>query len=346
MMPSGSQFSVKTSMINRRCVLLAAVTSVGLASKGWSDETAPAPAAIAPTEAPHPKLTPTEFLMHATVRIQCTNGSQEVSIGTGFLFHLFHQGNQSVPVMVSNKHVIKGAISGSFELTMTKADETPDLANHLPVQITDFEKGWIKHPDDAVDLAIFPCGHILESLANQGRKVFWTGFDQTLIPTEDAILTLTPVEELLIVGYPIGIWDTQNNVPVFRRGITATAPYLNFSGKQEFLIDAAIFPGSSGSPVLLFNQGTCVGRDGGTHIGGRIELLGVNYAVATYTATGEIKIEQTPTEMRPVPKLPIPSNLGVCVKASRILEFEPLLVALGLHPPDGYVIRAEKPNRR
>jgi hypothetical protein len=95
--------------------------------------------------------------------------------------------------------------------------------------------------------------------------------------------------------------------------------------------------------VLLFNQGTWVARDGGTHLGGRIELLGVNYAVANYTATGEIKIEQTPTEMRPVPTLPIPSNLGVCVKASRILEFEPLLVALGVHPPDGYVIRAEKP---
>jgi hypothetical protein len=85
------------------------------------------------------------------------------------------------------------------------------------------------------------------------------------------------------------------------------------------------------------------GRDGNTHLGGRIGLLGVNYAVANYTATGEIKIEQTPTEMRPVPKLPIPSNLGVCVKASRILDFEPLLVALGLRPPDGYVIRAEKP---
>jgi hypothetical protein len=186
----GNNLPVKAYMINRRYVLLAAVASVGLASKGWSEETAGPPTAITPVEPPHPKLTPTEFLMHATVRIQCTN-SQGVSIGTGFLFHLFHQGNQSVPVMVSNKHVIKGAVTGSFELTMTKSDETPDLTNHFPINITDFEQGWIGHPDDAVDLAIFPCGQLLERLAKEGRKVFWTRFDQTLIPTEDVIRDLT-----------------------------------------------------------------------------------------------------------------------------------------------------------
>lgn len=214
---------VKAPMINRRRVLLAAVASVGLVSKGRSEETAgPAPTAIAPVEPPHPKLTPTEFLMHATVRIQCTN-SQKGSIGTGFLFHLFHQEDQGVPVMVSNKHVVKGAVTGSFELTMTKSDGSPDLANHFAIQITDFERGWIGHPDNAVDLAIFPCGQLVEGLAKEARKVFWTGFDQKSIPTEDAIRDLTPVEELLIVGYPIGIWDTENNAPVFRRGITATA---------------------------------------------------------------------------------------------------------------------------
>jgi hypothetical protein len=145
------------------------------------------------------------------------------------------------------------------------------------------------------------------------------------------------------VGYPIGVWDTKNNSPVFRRGVTATAPYLDFSGRREFLIDAAIFPGSSGSPVMLFNQGVWVPRSGSTSIGGRIRLLGVNYAVINYNSSGEIKIEQTPTDMRAVPVLPIPSNLGVCIKSSRILDFEPVLVENGFKPPDGYIMRATKP---
>jgi hypothetical protein len=333
-------------VINRRSILLATLAGVGLASTGRSEEPPAKPALTAtskPPEPPHPMLTPTEFLMHATVRIESTN-KQGVSVGTGFLFHLFHQGDNSVPVIVTNKHVVKGATTGSFELTMAKPDGTPDLTNHFPIQITDFEKGWTGHPDPAVDLAIFPCASIFERLAKEGRKIFLTGLDQSIVPTEDAMQALTPVEDVLIVGYPIGIWDTANNSPIFRRGITATAPYLDFSGKKEFLIDAAIFPGSSGSPVLLFNQGPWVDRRGNTNVGGtRALLLGINYAVTTYSATGEIKIEQTPTEMRPVPVLVIPSNLGVCIKASRILEFEPLIVQSGFRPPEGYVMRAAQP---
>jgi hypothetical protein len=71
-------------------------------------------------------------------------------------------------------------------------------------------------------------------------------------------------------------------------------------------------------------------------------LLGINWAVATYTATGEIQVLPAPTQMRPVPVLGIPGNLGMCIKASRILEFEPVLVSLGLKPPEGYVMRAAK----
>jgi Trypsin-like peptidase domain len=285
---------------------------------------------------------PTEFLMHATVRIDCITSKGE-SIGTGFFFNLFVHGDQVVPVIVSNKHVVKGAITGSIELTPTKVDGSPDLANHFPIRISEFEQGWIGHPDPDVDLTIFPCANILESLAKEGRKVFWAGLDQSLVPTDEEMQALTPVEELLVVGYPIGVWDTKNNSPVFRRGVTATAPYLDFSGRREFLIDAAIFPGSSGSPVMLFNQGVWVPRSGGTSIGGRIRLLGVNYAVINYNSSGEIKIEQTPTDMRAVPILPIPSNLGVCIKSSRILDFEPVLVEKGFKPPDGYIMRARKP---
>jgi hypothetical protein len=165
--------------------------------------------------------------------------------------------------------------------------------------------------------------------------------DQTLIPSENGFRDLTPLEDTLIVGYPNAISDTTNNIPVFRRGITATPAYLDFKGRKEFLIDASIFPGSSGSPVFLFNQGTWVKRSGETVAGGyRILLLGVVYAVALHTATGEIVLAPAPTQARPSVASQIPNNLGVCVRSSRILDFEPLLVARGLPPPSGYEMRA------
>ncbi len=44
-----------------------------------------------------------------------------------------------------------------------------------------------------------------------------------------------------MIGYPNGIWDEANNMPIIRRGITATHPNFNYNGKPEFMIDAACF---------------------------------------------------------------------------------------------------------
>jgi hypothetical protein len=110
-----------------------------------------------------------------------------------------------------------------------------------------------------------------------------------------------------------------------------------------FLIDCSIFPGSSGSPVFLFNQGSYASRQGGLSLGTRVMLLGVVAAVALHNATGELVIEQAPTNLRTVPMTAIPNNLGICVMASRALQFEPLLAKMGHSVPSGYQMRATIP---
>ena len=59
------------------------------------------------------------------------------------------------------------------------------------------------------------------------------------------------VEDVLMIGYPNGLWDTTHNMPIIRRGTIATDIKLDYNEKKEFVIDAACFPGSSGSPVLF-----------------------------------------------------------------------------------------------
>ena len=56
----------------------------------------------------------------------------------------------------------------------------------------------------------------------------------------------------MFIGYPSGVWDHVNLMPIMRRGTTATPMALNFEGRAEFLIDAAVYPGSSGSPVFVY----------------------------------------------------------------------------------------------
>ena len=69
-------------------------------------------------------------------------------------------------------------------------------------------------------------------------------------------------QKILFVGYPKGFFDTKNFLPVVRSGSIASIPSIDFEGRKQLLIDAQVFPGSSGSPVF-------------TIIGGEYKLLGI-----------------------------------------------------------------------
>ncbi len=100
-----------------------------------------------------------------------------------------------------------------------------------------------------------------------------------------------------MIRYLNGLWDTTNNVPIVRRGITASAPYLDHQGRQEFVIDAACFPGSSGLPSLLGDDNSYSTRDGFV-FSGRRKLLGVLYGGRQTRADREIIVSPDPSEMR------------------------------------------------
>ena len=40
-----------------------------------------------------------------------------------------------------------------------------------------------------------------------------------------------------MIGYPNGLWDKVNGLPFFKRGMTATHPYINYNGREEFVMD-------------------------------------------------------------------------------------------------------------
>jgi len=289
-------------------------------------------------------MLPTELMMHATARIECTTAGGATSTGTGFFFNLFPQGEQSVPVLITNKHVIRGAVSGIINLTLEKAGGGPHESGRVQVRLN-FDNGWIEHPDPNVDLVMLLCAQFLNEALQQNRKIFAIFLDGGLI-WDDATnkANLTPVEDVLVVGYPDGIWDEVHNAPIFRKGITATSPILDFNNRREFLVDCAIFPGSSGSPVFLYNPSGWAGRNGSVNVGNpRVSLLGIIYAVALHMVTGEIKIIQAPTSAQPIAFSGVPNNLGICIKSSRILEFELELVTRGFTPPAGYKIRSSLP---
>jgi V8-like Glu-specific endopeptidase len=271
-------------------------------------------------------LTPSERLSYSTVRIECQKPDNVISIGTGFIFGYKAENNQIIPILITNKHVIDNAISGIIQFTKADEDGNPLIGNYERVVIPNFNNGWVKHPDNSVDLCAIPVGPFLNQALAAGRKYFIQMLDESLLPNDALKQELSAMEEIVMIGYPIGIWDSKNNLPIFRRGITATHPNIDYEGKKEFLIDCACYPGSSGSPILLYNTGSYVSRDGATVIGTRISLLGILYAGPQLSIEGRIEIKPIPTEFDRTIISRIPINLGYAIKSERIMDLRALIV--------------------
>ena len=136
------------------------------------------------------------------------------------------------------------------------------------------------------------------------------------------------LHDIIMIGYPDGIMDEVNNLPIFRKGITATNPFIDYNGMKQFLIDASCFHGSSGSPVMSYDDGMIRDANGSIIIGPgvkQLKLIGIQAGTFTHRVDGKIVPVEIPTQIIPGTVTHIPNNLGVVVKASCILDFEPLL---------------------
>jgi hypothetical protein len=280
-------------------------------------------------------LLPSEMLASATVRIECTVPTG-VSTGTAFVFGFLQTGQQHVPAIVTNKHVVKDASMVRFVFTEADAAGQPIRNQKFEISLSGLQSKWIDHPSNDVDLCIFPIGPLHGYAAQQGKKLFYSTLTSRDLPAPDEVAELQAMEDIVMIGYPNGIWDAHNNQPIIRRGVTATHPALDYEGRQEFLIDAACFPGSSGSPVFLYNTNGYLTRSGAMTMGAmRIKLLGILYAGPVYNAKGDIVVMNQPALAKPTAVSPIPINLGVVIKASQLAAFDTLLQTMIASQPRG-----------
>jgi hypothetical protein len=79
-----------------------------------------------------------------------------------------------------------------------------------------------------------------------------------MIPEQVTLNSMPVIQDVFMYGYPIGLWDQYNNLPIVRKGVLASHPALPFSGKPMGAVDIATFPGSSGSPLFILSDGGAV----------------------------------------------------------------------------------------
>lgn len=239
-------------------------------------------------------------MFFSTVRITIPSADgKSTSIGTGFLFNVpLRQEGLTAHFLVSNKHVYGDphrTIVLNFHKIKNGIDE-PDLGQIHPVVIQDFSEHYYGHPDNDIDLACINVSAFAGSENGVYSKHIHSEF------TEQVDLTkLFPGAEVSFVGYPDNRFDTAHNLPILRKGYLATLPTVDFNGLKQVLIDAQVFPGSSGSPVFVV-------------VDGKYRLLGV----VTETMIKNAELKAIPAEYALGVQQTI--GLGIVLKTELVMQ--------------------------
>jgi len=284
------------------------------------------------------KIADSDTLLHSVVRIKAgdANDPKFVHSGTGF-FYVFECNEGHIPAIISNRHVL--CDKSWLQFHVAEKDNNHNRILGAPIRVTGRSDQFaiIGHPDPDVDLAAASFSGFPEALEQNGKSIHATFLSKKLFPPENMIRELRTGINVSMIGFPVGLMDEVNNLPVARRGALATPYFANYMGRSDFVADIAAFPGSSGSPVFAtFDNIRPDGRGGVAFGPGRISyFIGILHSGPVMAADGEIIQAPVPTNYA-ISRTSIMIHLGYCVKSHRIDEFLPeILKRLDAERPSG-----------
>jgi len=203
-----------------------------------------------------------------------------------------------------------------------EGNKAPKYCSSLRHEISIDAIPVICHPDPQIDLCAIPITVLINVRNQLNTHVFYQTFGENMLPSPSDLASFDAVEDIMMVGYPNGLWHEHHNLPIFRRGISATPIAIGFNGEKEFIIDAACYKGSSGSPVMICDIRRVRDKFGGMTIGSsRTFLIGVLYGAPVEIMEGDIVIDNHPelkTDAKAKTHAPI--NLGLVVNHQALRE--------------------------
>ncbi len=264
-------------------------------------------------------MTYNEMALYSTVKLVSERNGASFR-GTGFFMHFAVTGDKGVLSIVTNKHMVRvgdrvsvvlhvrkdGVYLPSGELLTSVIDITPDIL--------------FDHPDPEVDLCAVAIQRVINQARRDGKELFYRAYDLDWVPPERKWKLFDVIEDITMPGYPRGISDEVNNLPLVRRGITATSVYNDYNGKAEFMVDIACFPGSSGSPVILHNDGGMMRKTDDSPLESLVFLLGILYAGPQITASGQVVLAQPPEIYTQTTM-----HLGVAIRSSELWPLDEVI---------------------
>ena len=238
------------------------------------------------------------LILGLTSIITCKNYNKPDTTATCF----FCKSISGKIILVTNKHVLKDCKSFRLKLTtINKLDNSKKTVNYD-----------INMKDDIVYHAVYDIATLDITSAYNIMLNNTNYIPQLCCITENGILTdynkLPVFQEILMLGYPNGIINSETNHPIIRTGYAATNIKEKYNGRELFLTDIPTFGGSSGSPILISNEN------------GDVYLIGIN--AKTYTQPTRVYSSNNRLyhKRKTIGYVDIPNNIGIAVNSKIIKE--------------------------
>lgn len=193
-----------------------------------------------------------QFFLDCVVAIEKENfdGQRNLS-ASGFLYGVrANEGKEAAyrVFLITNRHVLEGL----SEVYLRLNPHHNKSAKELPLPLVDEQQNptWTAHPDRNIDVAAVPINFAM--LQRDGLQVSFFEND-TAVATVERMNALGVCEGdfAYVLGFPLGLSDGPRNTVVVRSGIVARVRDLLGGQNDQFLLDAFVFPGNSGGPVVL-----------------------------------------------------------------------------------------------
>ena len=187
-----------------------------------------------------------ESLLISVTRISTFAGEQRLTNASGCFFE-----RDGKLFVVTSRHVVFDEPSDHHpdRIQIELHTDAANLAATTAVTLPLYRNGmptWKRGLDHAgeVDVAVVQVDRELLP-----SNALFRAFTPRHLPAPgDRIEVGTSV---ILVGFPLGFYDTLHRLPVARQAIIASSFGLRFQGEGYFLTDARTHRGSSGAPVVL-----------------------------------------------------------------------------------------------
>ena len=197
-------------------------------------------------------LLPPDY-MKTVVAIGSKNDAGETRwTGTGFLYRevVDEEANSGAVFLVTNKHVVVSDESPVPSWLYVRMNlEGTSGATELPIS----PDNWKFHQEADVAVVLLNAGMIREN------QISFKCFSETLAPARANEIGLSEGDGVFVLGFPQGnIGSDDRNFVIVRQGCLARIQDWLTEESRHILIDAPVYPGNSGGPVVLKPEATSI----------------------------------------------------------------------------------------